>query len=414
VSLSLALLCLLLVAALFVAAVLLWRERGQRRTLLQWFADPTKSLPDGRGQWRDIFSAQQRLVKAQRNDYSDLLRRFERYRLATEVLPDGVLLLDSDDRIEWLNATAAEHLGIDRVRDLGTLVRQLLRQPEFFEYLRRFRAQEELPAEGVTLSGADSGRTLSVCLLRFDDKGTLMVSRDISAIVRTDNMRRDFVANVSHELRTPATVISGFLEQLLGDDPPEPEQATYFLRLMAEQAQRMNRLVEDLLTLSRLESDGQAPKEEAIDMPALVESLRSEAEALSAGRQRIELGPVSEAGLTGSLDELRSAFGNLVANAVRYTPDGGVVTLSWLTDGKSPVFVVADSGIGIAREHIPRLTERFYRVDKGRSAAAGGTGLGLAIVKRVLTRHQGTLAIESELGRGSRFLAYLPSARLAR
>ena len=404
-------LVVLLIAVVWLAWAL-WRERSQRRQLQQWLLSPDRSLPDGAGGWRELFSAQQRLQKSQRQELSELARRFDRYRLATEVLPDGIVILDPDDRIEWLNATAGLHLGIDRERDVGTLVWQLLRHPDFVEYLRKFRAAEALPEDGVTLTALNETRILSVSLLRFSDLGTLLISRDITAIVQTDTMRRDFVANVSHELRTPATVISGFLEQLISDEPPEPEQARHFLRLMAEQALRMNRLVEDLLTLSRLESDFQPPRDDQIDMRNMLDSLRIEAEALSGGRHRIELGEVNPARLQGCADELRSAFANLVSNAVRYTPDSGAITLSWEANGKGPRFVVADTGIGIAREHIPRLTERFYRVDKGRSSAAGGTGLGLAIVKRVLTRHQGRLAVESEPGRGSRFIACLPGERL--
>lgn len=227
-------------------------------------------------------------------------------------------------------------------------------------------------------------------------------------------MRRDFIANVSHELRTPLTVIGGFLETLTDADEshPDPKTRKWALTLMTDQTKRMQHLVEDLLTLSRLEDTENLVREETVDVPQMLRGLYDEAQSLSAGRHLVILSLDTDAKLLGSADELRSAFSNLISNAVRYTPDSGVITLSWIIRNGQGVFSVQDSGIGIEPEHIPRLTERFYRVDRGRSRESGGTGLGLAIVKHVLTCHQANLDIASEPGKGSCFSAWFPAARL--
>jgi len=401
-----ALLWLLLALVVALAAALFGQLR-QRRELRDWLDDPRREVPEGSGAWREVFSRLQRLRRDEQRERAALGGSLDRFRQAAQALPDGVVLLDGDGRIDWLNASAGRHFGLDARRDRGTLIAHLMRQSAFLKLLAAFRAGQ--PVEPLTLPAGDAPRrVLSLLLLSFGDAGILLLSRDITEIDRTENMRRDFIANVSHELRTPLTVISGFLEQLTGDDAPSGEAARTFLQLMAEQSQRMNRLVEDLLTLSRLENDTEPPREDSVDVPALVESLLAEAAALSSGRHAIERGEVSAGCIRGSADELRSAFGNLVSNAVRYTPAGGRITLAWRLEDGCPTFSVTDSGIGIPAEHIPRLTERFYRVDKGRSTATGGTGLGLAIVKHVLARHGGSLLIRSEIGRGSVFAARLP------
>ena len=401
------------VLALLLAAILAIQFR-QRQRLRQWLRNPEQAdLPDGLGAWRDIFLSLHRWRKEEHRGQQALQSELERFRQATQALPDGVVLLDADGRIEWLNETACRQFSLDPRRDLGTLIEQLLRNGGFIEYLRNFRAGHQ----GVPLLLPMNGEpplpcVLSIMLLSFGESGTLLLSHDISDIARTDNMRRDFIANVSHELRTPLTVISGFLEQMIEPDGPKGDAARGFLVLMHEQALRMNRLVEDLLTLSRLENTTEPPRDEPVDVPSLLHALLAEAQALSAGRHQIVLVETAAAGLRGSSDELRSAFGNLISNAVRYTPTGGRIEVRWRVDTAGGEFSVSDNGMGIPAEHIPRLTERFYRVDKGRSAATGGTGLGLAIVKHVLARHQGTLAIASEVGRGSTFSIRLPAERL--
>jgi two-component system phosphate regulon sensor histidine kinase PhoR len=246
----------------------------------------------------------------------------------------------------------------------------------------------------------------------YGDRQTLVISRDVTDLERVETMRRDFIANVSHELRTPLTVLCGFLETIADAAGGDGELLRRSLPLMTEQSRRMQRLVEDLLTLSRLESSHDPPREEEIDVPELVRALHADALALSAGRHRVLLDVATGDRLLGAGEELRSAFGNLVSNAVRYTPDRGEVEIAWRREGPELVFSVRDSGIGIAAQHIPRLTERFYRVDRSRSRETGGTGLGLAIVKHVLNRHQGRLEIASEPGRGSTFSAVFPRERL--
>jgi two-component system phosphate regulon sensor histidine kinase PhoR len=408
---ALALLLLALAGALAIALALQIR---QRNALRDWLIAPDlHPLPDGRGVWYEIFSRLRKTRKQEQLRRAELGNALERFRLAVQSLPEGVMLLDTQMHIEWLNDAACRQFALDAVRDPGTLAVQLIRQSEFRQLIDSYRAR---PVKQSTLLRAGSNgeeRVLSVTLLPFAATGTLLVATDVTEQVRSELGQRDFIANVSHELRTPLTVITGFLEQFNGDDPPTGEMARRFHRLMAEQAERMNRLIADLLTLSSLESSGQPPRDEVIDVPALLETLRNEALALSAGRHAIDITDSSAGKLRGSADELRSAFGNLVFNAVRYTPAGGKITMAWrLIDGQ-PTFAVTDTGIGIPPEHIPRLTERFYRVDKGRSTAVGGTGLGLAIVKHVLVRHGGMLIIDSVPGKGSIFTVALPADRRA-
>jgi len=319
-----------------------------------------------------------------------------------------VVILDPENRIEWCNPTATAQFGIDPRRDAGHPVINMIRHPDFFAYLRAGDY-----AEPVLLRLGMLEAVLSVRIIEFGEDRKLLSSRDVTAEERLDTMRRDFVANVSHELKTPVTVLTGFVETL-ADESMELSgtQRRRFLGMMADQAKRMQRLVEDLLTLSALESDASPVDEQAIEMRPFVERLTDEARALSAGRHVVEALISEDCRLLGSAKELHSAFSNLVSNAVRYTPEGGSVRLGWrLEDGRG-VFSVADTGIGIEARHIPRLTERFYRVDSGRSRESGGTGLGLAIVKHALTRHQAVLEVTSDLGRGSSFSAVFPAARI--
>lgn len=405
------LICLLMLLLAIVAARLSV-QTGQRRTLVRWLENPETEIPDGKGPWREVFSLLQRREKETHRATAHLARSLDHFRLATQALPDGVILLDDQTHIDWMNAAAVQHFGLDPQRDVATLVGQLIRQTEFHDYLAAFRERQGggEPLQ-LRLAGGAIPRVVSILLIPFADTGILLLSRDVSDLAQADVIRRDFVANVSHELRTPLTVISGFLEQLASDRPPAGETARKFLALMIDQADRMNRLVTDLLTLSRLENDSQPPRNEAIDIPALLGLILTEARVLSGGRHNFVTSEVDDVPLYGSREEIHSAFGNLVSNAVRYTPEGGTITLSWKSEKNCPVFTVADTGIGIPREHLPRLTERFYRIDKGRSAATGGTGLGLAIVKHVLLRHQANLEITSVQGEGSAFSAIFPATR---
>jgi two-component system phosphate regulon sensor histidine kinase PhoR len=404
---------LLLLAIVLLLGIALVGQVRQRNALRDWLVAPELHvIPDGSGAWGEIFSRLQALRKKERKQHLELGNALERFRLAAQAIPDGVILLDDRMHIEWLNGAACRHFGFDPARDIGTLAGQLIRQSEFQNLTSAYRAAPGQRSALLRVGANGSGRVLSVMLAPFADTGILLVSTDVTERVRSEVIHRDFIANVSHELRTPLTVITGFLEQFNAPEPPQGEAARSFHRLMAEQAERMNRLIADLLTLSRLENSDQPPRDEAVDVPALIEALRTEALALSGGKHTVEIADASAGKLRGSADELRSAFGNLVFNAVRYTPAGGTITLAWRRVDGTPVFSVKDTGIGIPAEHIPRLTERFYRVDKGRSTASGGTGLGLAIVNHVLARHGGSLKIESTPGKGSSFSAMLPDDRL--
>ena len=399
---GLALACLFLL----LAVISHWRMLNQLR---KWLQSPsTETVPDSAGTWGQVFADLYRAQRDQERSRERLAASLDRFREAAGALPDGVIMLDSENRIDWFNTAAQGQFGLDPERDGGTLVTHLLRQPGFAGYISGGDFSEPL----VLRNAVTDNRVFSIVVIPFAVSNRLLLSRDVSQIERVETMRRDFVANVSHELRTPLTVIMGFLEHLVHDPEMDIETRTRFLGLLHEQAQRMNRLVDDLLTLSKIENRHQPLHEEVVDMSALIAVLIADGQSLSAGRHTFAV--ENEAGsLVGSASELRSAFGNLVSNAVRYTPEGGVITLRWRNEAGVPVFSVVDNGIGIASEHLPRLTERFYRVDKGRSAQTGGTGLGLAIVKHALLNHQARLEIDSSSGAGSTFRAVFPSARLS-
>lgn len=380
--------------------------------LIHWAACPLGTpTPSASGAWGAVFEALHRRGRLASAEREQATQELDRFRRAAEALPDGVVILDGHRAIEWMNLQAEACLGLKGSVDTGSRITHLLREPEFLEYL------DSPDHRGVPLelhTQRNPGRTLQVQAAPFAAGRTLLLVRDVTQLQKLATMRRDFVANVSHELKTPLTVTLGFVEtaqEALADTPPQ--EIAHYLQTAIEQARRMQQLIDDLLTLSSLETDSPPPLEDPVDVAALLIDIRREVEALSAGRHRITLESQGPRGLLGSARELRSAFANLAGNAVRYTPDGGEIVLRWSAEGQTGGrFSVHDSGIGIAREHLPRLTERFYRVDRGRSREAGGTGLGLAIVKHVLERHQAVLQIESEQGRGSTFSAVFPPHRV--
>jgi len=398
---------IIVLAAIAVVLVIRVAYHQLHLTALRgWLRRPQlETLPRGRGVWEEALAELHRFLKRRDAEQESLDQSLARFRAAVRALPDGVVILDREHRIEWANPTAAHHFGIDARRDLGQPVVNLIRQPDFVTFLGAGDFSQPL-----ALRTRDT--TLSVRVIEFGEEQKLLNSRNVTAEERIDTMRRDFVANVSHELKTPVTVLSGFVETLSDESfPMSPAQRGRYLAMMAEQAKRMQRLVEDLLTLSALESSAAPAEERPIELLPFVERLADEARALSGGRHRVE-SEVEDGRLLGSAAELHSALSNLVSNAVRYTPDGGSVRLAWRVVDGSGVFSVSDSGIGIEARHIPRLTERFYRVDSGRSRETGGTGLGLAIVKHALTRHQAALDVVSEPGRGSTFSAVFPPGRV--
>ncbi len=371
--------------------------------LARWLAKPLpEALPEGRGSWDDVLLALHRHERDAARRQQVLAETVSRFRRAAEALPDGVVILDAENRIEWCNDTAAAHLGLDLHADAGQLVTNLVREPAFAEYVKNAGSRT---AVHVSFGG---DVVYALQLIAYGSQ-KLLLSRDVTQAERVETMRRDFVANVSHELRTPLTVLVGFLETVR-ELKLDPQRTRDYLGMMQEQAARMHRIIEDLLTLSQLES-APPPASDRVRVMPLLERLRADAEAASAGRHRIVLDARPTVDLLGSDAELGSAFGNLVTNAVRYTPAGGEIRIEWREEADGARFTVADTGVGIAAEHLPRLTERFYRVDRSRSRETGGTGLGLAIVKHALARHQAALEIESRPGAGSRFTVRLPAQR---
>jgi two-component system phosphate regulon sensor histidine kinase PhoR len=386
-------------------AVIAWHTRHLAR-LHRWLADPRPgAVPEGQGIWDEVLAALHRLERTMSKRERGLADALVRMRRAAQALPDGVVILDGANRIEWCNRTAEAQLQLDGRADLGQNIANLVREPQFIQHLDAGGGSPVRISRG-------QGSALSLQLIPFGQAQKLLLVRDVTQAERVDAMRRDFVANVSHELRTPLTVLVGFLETLR-NLKLDPQRQHDYLAMMQEQAARMQRIIEDLLTLSTLDSAPPASGETRVPVRPLIERLGADAEALSAGKHRIRISLEGERDVLGIESELASAFGNLVTNAIRYTPAGGTVTLAWREAPDGARFTVQDTGIGIEPEHLPRLTERFYRVDRSRSRETGGTGLGLAIAKRALARHDATLEIESQPGKGSRFSARFPARRLA-
>jgi two-component system phosphate regulon sensor histidine kinase PhoR len=370
--------------------------------LSDWLDNPNSArLPDGWGAWTEIFSRLYKLRRGDEKNQSELAEWLARFRQAMTLLPDGLVIMDDVMFLEWCNPIAERHLGLDLGRDKGMRVTNLVRTPEFIDYIILGRYETPL-----TLSLRD--RKLIVHVIPFENRRQILVTHDITESERIDMMRRDFIANASHELRTPLTVINGFLEIASMQPDLEVSIRASHIKLMVEQGERMQRLVEDMLTLSRLESTDFQVRTERIDIPLMLRHIKQEAHALSNGRHQFSL-ELDGPDIQGSADEIRSAFSNLVTNAVRYTPEHGEIKLIWQNSAQGPRFIVQDNGIGISQEHISRLTERFYRVDKSRSRETQGTGLGLAIVKHVLIRHDAQLLIESTVNVGSKFCVQFPN-----
>lgn len=393
-----------LVLLVYLISHIYWLHKLHR-----WLKKPKLSkLPNGTGVWEEIFADLYHQQRRHSRTQTQLTLALDRFRDAASALPDGVVLLDGKDHIEWCNPPAESQLGLTLQQDAGQPINYLLRDSAFIEYL-----QDHDYAEPIKLkSWRNAEIILEIKLVPFGANQKLLICRDISQLEKIDTMRRDFIANVSHELRTPLTVVGGFLETLMDMKGAVPKSTRTYFSLMQEQTNRMQLLIEDLLTLSQLESGATVPQDTEIDVTALLNTVMTEAQSLSNGRHHITLEADPNLALTGSVEELHSAFGNLVSNAIRYTPEGGAIAMNWGLRETDAVFSVKDSGIGIEQQHIDRLTERFYRVDRSRSRVTGGTGLGLSIVKHILTRHQARLEIQSEPGKGSTFSAAFPAARL--
>jgi len=393
-------------------------RRGYR--LFHWLQQPDRApVPHTRGLWGEVSDRVSRMLRESERQVAVSQQRLGDFLAAIQASPNGVLLLDQEGRIEWANQTAAQHLGIDVARDHQQVLTNLLRSPDFLDYQLFADFSQD-----VVIAGRDDKPQrpvrIAIRMHPYGDGRKLMLTRDITALEQSEAMRRDFVANVSHEIRTPLTVIAGFIETMQSLNL-EPHETKRYLELMAGYSSRMKSLVEDLLILSRLEGSPLPGDDQSVELATLWDLTQLEAKSLSAvlfamPKQQLEFHLPAEYNgmvLVGIPSEIQSAWSNLLSNAVRYTPAGGLVQAHARVDARGCLCLsVKDSGPGIGPEHLPRLTERFYRVDSSRSRDSGGTGLGLSIVKHVMQRHGGELLIDSQLGQGSRFELVFPPARL--
>ncbi len=395
----------LLLLTIALATYLVWHLRNLYR-LYAWLQDGHRfHPPEADGIWGEVFHQLYRLQLRNRKRKRRLTGLIKRFQEATAAMPDATVILDADGTIEWFNSAAEQLLGLHPGKDVGQRIINLVRSPEFARFITREQSEEPLRITAPD----DDNLILSMRIVPYGKDQRLLLARDISQQQRLEQMRRDFVANVSHELRTPLTVVAGFLETLL--DEPNPDHAVRSLELMEQQTRRMQQIVEDLLLLSRLETERTHPPGEVVSVAAVLSMIEEGVEPLAQQKQQtIHFDCDPSLRLFGAEKELFSAFNNLVTNAVRYTPEGGNIHVRWFRDERGAHLEVEDSGVGIAPQHIPRLTERFYRVDVGRSRDSGGTGLGLAIVKHVVNRHDGKLRISSVMNRGSTFAIDFPAA----
>lgn len=364
--------------------------------------------PDIDGLWGEVIAIIDRIYRRKQYHKARVTELLREFRGLTNAMPEGAILLGEENEILWFNARAAQWLQLRRKRDFGIRVENLIRHPRFIEYMRTGE-----PQEGVVVQEPGSpGRWLAFSLVRGGELGRgLLIVRDVSREMQLESMRKDFVANASHELRSPLTVISGYLDALADDEKLDPDWRVP-VQEMRRQAERMSDIINDLLELSKLESGQTNAEETPVDIGAMLESQRKHVLSLDVRPRKVTVQIDSDACLRGSESDLESVVSNLVSNAVKYTPPEGEIELRWWTDADGAYISVRDTGIGIPPEHIPRLTERFYRVDSGRARELGGSGLGLAIVKHALQMHQGTLKIESEVGRGSTFVCQFPPSRI--
>ncbi|MFI8381234.1 phosphate regulon sensor histidine kinase PhoR [Pseudomonas sp. NPDC079086] len=367
--------------------------------------------PDGYGLWGEVFDSIYHLQRRDQKVRGRLQAVIDRVQESTAALKDAVIMLDRDGNLEWWNIAAEKLLGLKTPQDSGQQITNLVRDPRFIEYFENHNYNEplELP------SPVSDRLRLQFHITQYGNREHLMLVRDITRLYQLEQMRKDFVANVSHELRTPLTVISGYLETLLDNVEDVNPRWLRALQQMQQQGGRMQNLLNDLLLLAKLEATDYPSDNQPVAVDLLLLSIKNDAQALSGERHhRISLEADPHLKLKGSEAELRSAFSNLVFNAVKYTPDEGEIRVHWWGDEQGAHLSVQDSGLGIEGKHLPRLTERFYRVDSSRASNTGGTGLGLAIVKHVLLRHRARLDIVSSLGKGSTFTCHFPSLQVVR
>ena len=372
-----------------------WLNSGERRP-----------PPDGSGVWQEIFLEFHNITQRSRKRKKHLKSIVNEFQASTAALPDGAVVLDSKARIVWFNDAAGSLLGLQDPKDLGQRIANLVRHPKFAEYLGNPECCEQVEIN----AGMDDENTLALRIIPYGNGQRLLIARDVSQQRRLDAMRRDFVANASHELRTPLTVLRGYLEMMEQEGGQDGALRLWQkpIQEMSTQAVRMGRIIEDLLKLARVESEGYDQKQEILNVPVLLNRLLADARKTDS-KNRVIKGQIDDSlHLYGRAGELESIFSNLITNAMQYTPQDGDIQVRWWRDNAGVYFSVSDTGIGIEPKHITRLTERFYRVDPGRSSASGGTGLGLAIVKHCLDHHEAELRIASELNVGSSFTCRFP------
>ncbi len=377
--------------------------------LNKWLKSPNLStIPNGSGVWEEIFATLYREYRKQKKSKSELTTTLGRFMTAAEAIPDGIIALNQNNEIEWCNKPSEKMLGIHLAKDINQPINYLLRETSFTEYLNDNKYEGTLKL----ISWRNTGRSFEILLVPFGVSQKLLICRDITQIEKNDSIKRDFIANVSHELKTPLTVIVGFLETLSDMKNEFNTKTRPYLQMMLEQSDRMKKLVEDLLQLSSIESNATPAEKKEIDMTQLFKNLKKDSDLVSGKLHKINMSINKNIALLGYEKEIYSAFLNLVSNAIRYTKEGGSIQVIWDIKDQKPFFEVQDSGIGIDEKLIPRLTERFFRIDADRSRNTGGTGLGLSIVKHVCIRHQAQIEITSQIGKGSQFKISFPQERL--
>lgn len=404
-SLEVAFLFFGLCLSVYLLSHVFWIHR-----LNKWLKNPNLStIPNGSGIWEEIFSTLYREYRKQKKSKSELTTTLGRFMTAAEAIPDGIVALNQNNEIDWCNKPSEKMLGINLSKDINQPINFLLRESSFIEYLSDNKYNDSLKL----ISWRNTSRSFEILLVPFGASQKLLICRDITQIEKNDSIKRDFIANVSHELKTPLTVITGFLETL-SDMKNEFNEKTYsYLQMMIEQSDRMKKLVDDLLQLSSIESNAAAAENKEIDMHHLFKRLEKDSDLISGKLHKINMSIKENITLLGYEKEIYSAFLNLLSNAIRYTEKGGLINVIWDIENQKPYFEVQDSGIGIDEKLIPRLTERFYRINPDRSRITGGTGLGLSIVKHVCIRHQAQIEITSQVGKGSQFKIIFPQERLS-
>ena len=391
----------LILFLLFYSVRQLW---SMRKFELWMEGRSQNAYPPSSGFWSELTYLVSKKQRALEKHADINLYKSEQFKAASMLIPDAIVSLDKRNRIEWYNPVSKRLLGVRRP-DVGSTIESVLREPQFTQYLRSGDYTKPLT---LTLS-RNHARNYEIQVIPYFENHKLLVVRDITELYQLAQIRRDFIANASHELRTPLTVLRGYLELMVDSIDDTPSHWSLPLEHMESQAHRMQAIIEDLLTLSTIEAESISSELEVVDIPAMLKQLQADANQLGSEQHQFQFFVDEQLHLKGYAEPLKSVLTNLVSNAVRYSPEGGLIQVHWFKQDESAILEVQDEGLGIAAEHIPRLTERFYRVDKDRSRVSGGTGLGLAIVKHVLERHQARLEVDSVLGKGSTFRCVFPS-----